>query len=64
MKMLLADISSRHQMLLRQVGWALLIVMFLASLPFLFNLVNSGIDRITTLFPHSPRSWEAPLWFL
>lgn len=61
MKTLLVDISPRHQMLLRQLGWALLAVLVLASLPFLFNMVNHAIDWITDLFVHSPRSWELPL---
>jgi multisubunit Na+/H+ antiporter MnhB subunit len=61
MKTLLANISPRHQMLLRQLGWALLVILVLASLPFLFNILNHAIDWITEVFVHPPRSWEVPL---
>lgn len=61
MKTLLVDIPPRHQLLLRQLGWALLVVLVLANLPFLFNILNDAIDWITDLFVHSPRSWEVPL---
>jgi hypothetical protein len=58
MKTPLVDVSPRHRVLLRQLGWALLVILVLASLLFLFNLVNHAIDWITGLFLHSPRSWE------
>jgi hypothetical protein len=61
MKRLVAA-SPRYQMLLRWAGWALLIVLLLVSLPFLFNVVNQGMDWITGLFPPSPRFWEARPW--
>jgi hypothetical protein len=61
MKTLLADISPRHQMPLRELGWALLVILVLASLSFLFNIVTHVIDWITEVFVHSPRSWEVPL---
>ena len=61
MKSPVADIPPRHRVLLRQVGWTLLAILALASLPFLFGAVNHAIDWITELFVHSPRSWEVPL---
>jgi hypothetical protein len=64
MKILLVDISPRHQTLLRQLRWAVLIILVLASLPSLFNLANRGIEWITGLFPSFHGPWEAPLWFL
>ena len=60
--MTLVGVSPRYQMLLRWAGWALLIVLLLVSLAFLFTLLNRGMDWITGLFPRSPRLWEARLW--
>ncbi len=61
MKTLVA-VSPRYQMPLRWGGWALLIVLLLVGLPFLFNVVNRGMDWITGLFPHCSRSCEARPW--
>ena len=56
-------ISLRNRKLLRCAAWSLLVLLVLMSLPFVFHLVNRGIDWMTDLF-HSQRPWEEPLWFL
>ncbi len=44
MKRLTGNISSRCQTLLRSVAWGVLIVLLLASLPFLFGPVSRGLN--------------------
>jgi len=55
-------VSPRCGKILRVAAWAALIVLLLASLPFLFGALNRGIDWITGLFPNPTKSWEALLW--
>lgn len=55
-------VSARCRKILCFAAWAALIVLFLASLPFLFGVVSRGIDWITGLFPHPAKSWEALRW--
>lgn len=62
MSQLNGTLSPRSRKLLRFSAWAVLIVLILASLPFLLNLCSRGMDWITGLFPNSAKSWEAPLW--
>lgn len=62
MKWLSAMISPRWQRLLRLVAWAPLIVLFLASLPFLFDLMNRGIGWIIGLFPRPNDLWKECPW--
>ena len=56
-------VSPRCGKILRFAAWAALIVLLLASLPFLFSVLSRGIDWITGLFPDPARSWE-PLLLL
>jgi hypothetical protein len=62
MKRLSGAISPRCWKVLRYAAWAALIVLLLASLPFLFGVLSRGIDWITGLFPNPAKSWEALLW--
>lgn len=52
----------RGRKILRFAAWAALLVLLLASLPFLFGLLSRGIDWIVGLSPNPARSWEALLW--
>ncbi len=58
MKRLFAAISPRWKRLLRLAPLAAIIVIFLASLPFLFDLMNHGIGWIMGLFPHPDELWK------
>jgi hypothetical protein len=62
MKRLFAMISPRWLRLLRFAAWAALVVMVLASLPFLFDLVGRGIGWIIGLFPHPDELWKECPW--
>jgi len=55
-------VSPRCGKILRVAAWAALIILLLASLPFLFDVLSRGIDWITGLFPNPAKSWEALLW--
>lgn len=60
MKQLSPDISARYDVPLRFAAWSLLIIELLlplVSLPFLFGLLNCGMDWTTSLFRRSI-SWE------
>ena len=50
MKRLIGNISARYQTLLRSAAWGVLIVLFLASLPFLFGPVSRGLDWVVSAF--------------
>ena len=50
MKRLIGDISPRYQTLFRSAAWGVLIVLFLASLPFLFGPVSRGLDWVVSAF--------------
>lgn len=62
MNQLACAASPRCRKMLRFAAWAALIVLLLASLPFLFGALSRGIDWITGLFPNTAKSWEALLW--
>jgi len=55
-------VSPRCRKMLRFTAWAALIVLLLASLPFLFRVLSLGIDWMFGLFPSPAKSWEALLW--
>src|SRR5229473_8163667 len=55
MKRLIGDISPRYQTLLRSAAWGVLIVLLLASLPFLFGPMSRGLDWIVSAFPQAMR---------
>lgn len=62
MTQLLAHIYARNRKLLRCAAWSLLLILLLASLPFVFHLVNCGVDWIVGLLPHFHMPWqEEPL---
>jgi len=52
MKRLFSATSPRWQRLLGFAAWGKLIVLVLASLPFLFDHIGHGIGWIIGLFPH------------
>lgn len=62
MTQLLAQISTRNRKLLRCAAWSVLVIVLLASLPFVFHLINCGVDWIFGLLPHFHLPWqEEPL---
>ena len=62
MKRLFAAMSPRWQLLLGFVACGVLIVLVLASSPFLFDLMSRGIGWIMALFPHPDESWKERSW--
>lgn len=62
MNRIFVAISPQWKRLLRFVGWAALIVLLLASLPFLFDLMNRGIGWIIGLFPRPDDLWKECSW--
>lgn len=62
MRPLWGTMSPQAEMRLRFCAWAVLVLVILASFPFLFHVLNSGIDWITG-FPLMRESWlERLLW--
>ncbi len=55
MKQLIGNISARYQTLLRSAAWGVLIVLLLASLPFLFGPKSRGLDWIVSAFEQAMR---------
>ena len=55
MKRLIGDISAQHQTLLRSVAWGVLIVLLLASLPFLFGPAGRGVNWVVSAFEQAMR---------
>ena len=55
MKRLIGDISARYQTLLRSAAWGVLIVLLLASLPFLFGPMSRRFDWIVSAFGQAMR---------
>jgi hypothetical protein len=62
MKQLIGNISSRYQMPLRSAACGVLIVLLLASLPFLFGPVSRGLDWVVSAFEQAMRG--APMVWL
>jgi len=62
MKRLFSAMSPRWQRLLGFAAWGALIVVILASAPFLFDPVGRGIGWIIGLFPHPDESWKECSW--
>lgn len=58
MTQLFTYVSPRNRRLLRCVAWSLLVILALASLPFVFHVINSGIDWIFGLLPHFRMPWQ------
>jgi hypothetical protein len=62
MTQLLAHIYTRNRKLLRCAAWSLLVILLLASLPFVIHLVNCGVDWIFGQLPRFHVPWqEGPL---
>lgn len=62
MRALWGTMSPQAEMRLRLCAWAVLTLAILASLPFLFHVLNRGIDWITD-FPLVRERWlEGLLW--
>ena len=62
MKALSAGIGPQSRKVLRFCAWTVLILAILASLPFLFHVLNRGFDCITD-FPLIRERWlERLLW--
>jgi hypothetical protein len=59
---LLVGVSPRSRRLLRLVGWAAVVLLILAALPFLVEILLRVADWFTSLFPHSSRLWEVSPW--
>ena len=55
MKRLIGNISARYQTLLRSAAWGVLIVLLLASLPFLFGPMSRGLDSVVSAFEQAMR---------
>jgi hypothetical protein len=55
-------ISPRSRKVLRFCAMSALMVLIVASLPFLFVILGREIDWIMALFPHSISLWKEPLW--
>src|SRR5882762_7661881 len=55
MKRLNGNISARYQTLLCPAAWGVLIVLFLASLPFLFGPMSRRLDWIVSAFGQAMR---------
>jgi hypothetical protein len=62
MKRLFPDMSSRWQRLLLVVSWGALVVLILASAPFLFDLIGRGLGWISGLFPRPDDLWKECPW--
>lgn len=54
--------SPQTYKLLRICAWVALIIVLLASLPFLIKVLGHGIDWLTGLLPNPERLWERVLW--
>ena len=48
MNRLIGNLSARCQTMLRSAAWGVLIVLLLASLPFLFGPVGRGLDWVVS----------------
>ncbi len=55
MKRFIGNFSARYQTLLRSAAWGVLIVLFLASSPFLFGPMSRGLDWIVSAFGQAMR---------
>ncbi len=55
MKRLIGNISARYQTPLRSAAWGVLIVLLLASLPFLVGPVSRGLDWVVSAFEQAMR---------
>jgi len=62
MSELLAAFFPRSRRLLYLVGWVVLILLILATLPFLVELLSRQAGSFTGLFPHPSRLWEESPW--
>lgn len=62
MKLLPAGIRLRPRKPLRFCAWAVLLLTMLASLSFLFHVLNRGIDWTTGFGPNPERTWDRLLW--
>jgi len=58
MKRLFSAMSIRRQRLFCFAAWGVFIVLFSASLPFLFDLMSRGIGWIMGLFPRPDDLWK------
>jgi hypothetical protein len=54
--------TAATQRLLCTCALTVLILAILASLPFLFHVLNRGIDWINGFLPNPGRSWDRLLW--
>jgi hypothetical protein len=62
MNRIFAAVSYGRKRLLSFATWAALIVLFLVSLPFLFDLMNRCIGWIMGLFPRPNELWKECSW--
>jgi len=62
MRGLLTAFFPRWKPLLCFAAWAAIIVLFLASLPFLLDLMSRGIGWIMGLFPRPNDLWKGCPW--
>ncbi|HWH60140.1 MAG TPA: hypothetical protein VN682_21105 [Terriglobales bacterium] len=62
MKALSAGTWAQSRRVLRFCAWAVLILAILASLPFMFHVLNRGFDCITGFPLIRERWWERLLW--
>ena len=62
MKALTAEISPRSRRLLLVASCGVLIIILLASLPFLIDALSRFADWFTGLLPHPNRLWEESPW--
>lgn len=62
MERLFAATIPRWKRLLCFAAWAAIIILFLASLPFLFDLMSRGIGWIMGLFPRPDDLWKECPW--
>lgn len=60
MTQLMTHISPRNRSLLRCLGWSVLVILILASLPFVFHVINCVMDWIFGLLPHFRMPWQEP----
>lgn len=60
MTQLMTHISPRNRGLLRCLAWSVLVILILASLPFVFHVINSVVDWIFGLLPHFRMPWQEP----
>lgn len=62
MKPLFSAMSTRWQRLLCVAGWGVFVVLFFASLPFLFDVISRGFGWILGLIPRPDNLWKEYPW--